>query len=85
MAAAAVALGLLPITLSLVGSSTAEIGLLALRRPILTFFLASGAPAVSSLGVFEYQGPIHMLREGLRESRACLDLMSPVLCSWVFL
>ncbi|OAL21556.1 hypothetical protein AYO22_07952 [Fonsecaea multimorphosa] len=45
MAAAAVLLGLLPTTLGLVGSTTVEVGLVALRRPFLAFLLAAGAPA----------------------------------------
>ncbi|KAI8944046.1 hypothetical protein F4801DRAFT_595243 [Xylaria longipes] len=69
MAAAAVVLGLLPTTLSLASSSTAEIGLLALRRPILALLLATGAPAVSPIRAFEYREPIHMLREEPADSQ----------------
>ena len=61
-AAAAVLLGLLPTTLSLVGSSTIETGLLALRRPALAGLLAAGAPAVSPIRTFEYCDPKDILR-----------------------
>ncbi|EXJ57658.1 uncharacterized protein A1O5_12448 [Cladophialophora psammophila CBS 110553] len=54
MAAAAVLLGLLPTTLGLVGSTTVEVGLVALRRPFLAFLLAAGAPAVSPIRTFDY-------------------------------
>ncbi|KIW24268.1 uncharacterized protein PV07_09995 [Cladophialophora immunda] len=54
MAAAAVLLGLLPTTLGLVGSTTVEVGLVALRRPFLSFLLAAGAPAVSPIRTFDY-------------------------------
>ncbi|EXJ57967.1 hypothetical protein A1O7_05390 [Cladophialophora yegresii CBS 114405] len=54
IAAAAVLLGLLPTTLGGVGSTTVEVGLVALRRPFLAFLLAAGAPAVSPLRTFDY-------------------------------
>src|SRR5262249_50437097 len=54
MAAAAVALGPLPTTLGLVGWTTVEVGLVAMRRPLLAFLLAAGAPAVSPIRTFDY-------------------------------
>jgi hypothetical protein len=54
MAAAAVLPGLLPTTLGLVGSTTMEVGLVALRRAFLAFLLAAGAPAVSPIRTFDY-------------------------------
>ncbi|KAG7294411.1 hypothetical protein NEMBOFW57_004482 [Staphylotrichum longicolle] len=54
MAAAAVLLGLLPTTLSLVGSNTVETGVLALRRPGLAALLAAGTPAVAPMRLFDY-------------------------------
>ncbi|ETI27369.1 hypothetical protein G647_09559 [Cladophialophora carrionii CBS 160.54] len=54
IAAAAVLLGLLPTTLGGVGSTTVEVGLVALRRPFLAFLLAAGAPAVSPMRTFDY-------------------------------
>ncbi|GAW21897.1 hypothetical protein ANO14919_114230 [Xylariales sp. No.14919] len=77
IAAAAVVLGLLPTTLSLAGSSAAEVGLLALRRPLLALFLATGAPAVSPIRAFEYREPIHMLREGTGGFTALFKLSGP--------
>ncbi|KAJ6186461.1 hypothetical protein N7519_007762 [Penicillium mononematosum] len=63
MAAAGVILGLLPTTLCLVGSSTAETGLLALRRPLLSLLLVCGAPVASPIRTFEYRGPIDLVRK----------------------
>ena len=63
MASAAIFLGLLPTTLSLVGPSTVETGLLALRRPLLSLLLASGAPAVSPIRTFEYRLPAELIRK----------------------
>lgn len=69
MASAAVVLGLLPTMLSLAGSSTLEMGIFALRRPLLAFLLAAGSPAVSPIRTFEYRDPSVILQlrpEGLR-------------------
>lgn len=63
MAAAAVVLGLLPTTLGLVGSTTMEVGLVALRRPFLAFLLAAGAPAVSPIRTFDYVDPKELLQK----------------------
>lgn len=63
MASAAVLLGVLPTTLGLVGSSTVEAGLLALRRPFLAFLLVAGSPAVSPIRTFEYRSPVELLRK----------------------
>jgi hypothetical protein len=63
MAAAAVVLGLLPTTLGLVGSTTMEVGLIALRRPLLAFLLAAGAPAVSPIRTFDYVDPKELLQK----------------------
>ncbi|KAI0410394.1 hypothetical protein F5X98DRAFT_368834 [Xylaria grammica] len=60
-AAASVLLGFLPTILGLVGSSTAESGLIALRRPMLTTLLALGAPAMSPIRTFEYRTPTELL------------------------
>ena len=61
MAAAAVVLGLLPTTLGLAGSTTMEVGLIALRRPFLAFLLAAGVPAVSPIRTFDYVNPKELL------------------------
>jgi hypothetical protein len=63
MAAAAVLLGLLPTTLGLVGSTTIEVGLVALRRPFLALLLAAGAPAVSPIRTFDYVDPKELLQK----------------------
>jgi hypothetical protein len=63
MAAASVILGLLPTTLCLVGSGTAETGILARRRPLLSLLLACGSPGVSPIRTSEYQDPIGLLRK----------------------
>ncbi|KAI1733655.1 hypothetical protein F4680DRAFT_454718 [Xylaria scruposa] len=85
MAAAAVVLGLLPTTLSLAGCNTAEIGLLALRRPILALLLATGAPSVSPIRAFEYREPIHMLRDGIVGFKAIFKLHESWAMALVFL
>ncbi|KAF2718658.1 hypothetical protein K431DRAFT_296658 [Polychaeton citri CBS 116435] len=66
MASAAVLLGLLPTILAMVGSSTIETGILALKRPVLAFFLAAGTPSVNPIRTFEYHDPqeILQLRDG---------------------
>lgn len=58
MASATVILGLLPSTLSLAGSNTAETGLLMLRRPMLAFLLGAGSPAINPPRTFEYLDPV---------------------------
>ncbi|OQE73302.1 hypothetical protein PENNAL_c0089G01266 [Penicillium nalgiovense] len=70
MAAAGVILGLFPTTLCLVGSSTVETGLLALRRPLLSLLLACGAPVVSPIRTFEYRGPIDLVRKRFKSTDA---------------
>lgn len=62
LATAGVLLGLLPTTLSLVGSSNIETGVLALRRPFLAFLLALGSPAVSPIRTFDYRSPRELLQ-----------------------
>lgn len=64
MAATAVFLGLMPSIFSTVGSSTAEMALLSLvaRRPLLSFFLSAGSPAVAPLRSFQYPNPTELLQ-----------------------
>lgn len=62
LAVSSVLLGLLPTILGMVGSSTSEIGLLALRRPVLAFLLSFGSPVVSHIRSFEYRDPIEVLQ-----------------------
>ncbi|KAK3671216.1 hypothetical protein LTR78_008851 [Recurvomyces mirabilis] len=63
IASAAVILGLLPATLSSIGLSYVETGILALRRPGLAFLLAIGSPSVSPIKTFDYRGPSEILRK----------------------
>lgn len=64
MAAASVLLGLLPSILSLAGLRTIDTGLLAQRRPLLSFIVGVGAPAVSPVHAFDYHsGPMELLSE----------------------
>ena len=64
MAAASVLLGLLPSILSLAGSKAIETGLLAQRRPLLSFLTSLGAPAVWPIHSFDYHsGPTELFRE----------------------
>ena len=60
-AAASVMLGLLPTILSLAGSSTVEVGLVALRRPFLALLLGMTSPAVNPLRTFEYGAPMTLM------------------------
>lgn len=61
VAAAAVLLGLLPPTLAVVGPTTTEVGLLALRRPVLAMLLGAGTPAVWPTRAFEYKNIAELL------------------------
>ncbi|KAL8714474.1 MAG: hypothetical protein Q9225_006579 [Loekoesia sp. 1 TL-2023] len=61
MAAASVLLGLLPTILSLAGSSTVEVGLVALQRPLLALLLGTASPAVNPLRTFEYGAPAGLM------------------------
>ena len=61
MAAASVLLGLLPTILSLAGSTTVEVGLVALRRPLLALLLGTASPAVNPLRTFEYGTPAKIM------------------------
>ena len=66
MASASVGLGLMPTILTFLGSSTTETALLSRRRPLLSFLIACGSPAVNPLPTFIYQDPVAGLkaREG---------------------
>ena len=57
MASASVALALTPPLLAGLGQSLAEISLLSSQRPVLSFLLALGAPAMYPNRVFEYTHP----------------------------
>jgi hypothetical protein len=66
MASGTVVLGLMPTILTFLGSSTAETALLSRRRPLLSFLIACGSPAVAPIPTFIYQDPVADLkaREG---------------------
>ena len=61
MAAASVLLGLLPTILSLAGSSTVEVGLVALQCPFLALLLGIASPSVNPLRTFEYGAPASLM------------------------
>lgn len=63
MAASGILLGLLPVLLSLVGSTTAEVGLLALRRPLLASMLALASPGISTMKFHDYRDAFAPLRK----------------------
>jgi hypothetical protein len=63
LAAAGVLLGLLPTTLSLVGPSIVETGILAQRRPFLAFLLAFCSPSASPIKTFDYCSPRELLQQ----------------------
>jgi hypothetical protein len=64
IAASGVLLGLLPSILSQVGLKTVEMGLLFQRRPLLSFLMMAGAPAVFPARTQDYHsGPVAMLKE----------------------
>lgn len=61
MASASVVLGLLPTILGLAGSSTVEVGLVALQRPLLALLLGIASPAVNPIRTFEYGTPARLM------------------------
>ena len=64
MAAASVALGLLPTLLAAIGPSISETSLLSSQRPLLAFLVGLGAPATQPSRLFEYEDPIDLLSTG---------------------
>ncbi|RDW93828.1 uncharacterized protein DSM5745_01150 [Aspergillus mulundensis] len=73
---AVIALGLMPSILTLLGSNTAELALLARRRPFLALLLACGSPSVSPLRTFVYPSPVEDLKG--RKGRLAPIYFSPV-------
>ncbi|KAF2489027.1 hypothetical protein BU16DRAFT_532053 [Lophium mytilinum] len=61
---AGVVLGLMPTLLSTIGLSVAETSLLSSYRPLLSFLLSLGAPAVWPTRLLEYSDPTHVLCGG---------------------
>lgn len=60
---AVVILGLMPTLLASIGPSVAEISLLSAHRPLLSFLISMGAPAIWPTRIFEYIHPTETLRE----------------------
>lgn len=58
LSSANVLLGLIPVILTLMGPSSAECALLALRRPVLALMLAMGSPSKNPIRTTEYRGPV---------------------------
>lgn len=56
MQSAQVLLGILPTVMALAGMSSASLGFLAMRRPLLASLLATGCPAANPRRAVEYQG-----------------------------
>jgi hypothetical protein len=74
---ALVILGLLPTLLSAIGPSVAEISLLSTHRPLLSFLISMGAPAIWPTRLFEYTNPLSALQA--RDNR----LVIPKLRTWI--
>jgi hypothetical protein len=63
MATASVLLGLTPVILATLGSSTTELSLLSSHRPVLAFLLVLGSPAVNPIRSYDYPDPKVELRQ----------------------
>ena len=70
-----VTLGLLPTLLSAIGPSVAEISLLSIHRPLLSFLISMGAPAIWPSRLFEYTNPLSSLKRG--ENRLVVSGLQP--------
>lgn len=57
MASASVLLGLMPTILASIGPTVAELSLLSLRRPFLTFLISLGSPGINPGRVTTYEDP----------------------------
>lgn len=80
--AAAVIMGLTPTILASLGPSVAETSLLSAHRPLLSFLISVGAPAVYPTRVFEFTDPYSVLRH--KEHLLRLPLLgkrSAIICS----
>ena len=80
--AAAVIMGLTPTILASMGPSVAETSLLSAHRPLLSFLISLGAPAVYPTRVFEFTDPYSVLRH--KEHVLRLPLLGPrtaIICS----
>ena len=66
MASAQVILGLTPTLISAISPSIGEISMLSASRPILSFMISLGSPAVFSTRSLEYDDPIGVLKKPTR-------------------
>ena len=76
MASAQVILGLAPTLISTLSPSVGEISMLSANRPVLSFMLSLGCPAVFSIRSLEYDDPIALLQrpaQGLFRQRRVLQ------------
>lgn len=69
MASSAVILGLLPTILQALGSTAAETSLLALRRPVLSFLLVAGSPAVNAIKGSQFAEEVSQFVKGGGDTR----------------
>ena len=80
--AAAVIMGLTPTILASLGPSVAETSLLSAHRPLLSFLISLGAPAVYPTRVFEFTDPYSVLRHKEHVLRLpLLGTRSAIICS----
>ena len=80
--AASVIMGLTPTILASLGPSVAETSLLSAHRPLLSFLISLGAPAVYPARVFEFTDPYSVLRHKEHLLRLPLwGTRSAIICS----
>ena len=80
--AASVIMGLTPTILASLGPSVAETSLLSAHRPLLSFLISLGAPAVYPARVFEFNDPYSVLRHKEHLLRLPLwGTRSAIICS----
>ena len=80
--AASVIMGLTPTILASLGPSVPETSLLSAHRPLLSFLISLGAPAVYPARVFEFNDPYWVLRHKEHLLRLPLwGTRSAIICS----
>jgi hypothetical protein len=62
-ASAGVLLGLTPTILSILAPSVGELSLLSSNRPVLSFLLSLGSPAVFAIRALDYDNPLDSIKE----------------------
>ena len=78
---AAVILGIMPTLLATLGPRIAEISLLTTHRPLLSFLLSVGAPAVWPTRIFTYDDPGECLGRGV--NRLCVKEQPQTFALWL--